>query len=283
MSSPATVTGNVTGATPQAVTSVAPTISPASGAQTYPLTVTITDPGYTSGPQPLGNTSIYYTTDGSTPTVNSTLYTGPITLSSPATVKAIGMWGSGANVKTYPAGYGFVPSAAVSTNYTSAAVVRAPVASVSSSNAASDASSAVAGGAAPAANGAVAAALESVTITPSQPAVAIGSTTQLKAIAAFNDGSVKDVTAEVAWQSSDARTITVNASGMLAGLASGQATVSGSYQGRQVSVPASSAIGEAGLEQSNRHHRRRHLLRQLAEHRCQDPGGHGGDHGSGNY
>ena len=244
MSSPATVTGNVTGTTPQAVTSVAPTISPASGAQTYPLTVTLTDPGYTSGPQPLGNTSIYYTTDGSTPTVNSTLYTGPITLSSPATVKAIGMWGSGANVKTYPAGYGFVPSAAVSTSYTSAAVVRAPVASVSSSNAASDASSAVAGGAAPAANGAGAAALQSVTITPSQPAVAIGSTSQLKAIAAFNDGSVKDVTAEVAWQSSDARTITVNASGMLTGLASGQATVSGSYQGRQVSVPASSAIGE---------------------------------------
>ena len=96
----------------------------------------------------------------------------------------------------------------------------------------------------PAENGAVAAALESVTITPSQPAVAIGSTTQLKAIAAFNDGSVKDVTAEFAWQSSDARTITVNASGMLTGLASGQAAVSGSYQGRQVSVPASSAIGE---------------------------------------
>ena len=66
----------------------------------------------------------------------------------------------------------------------------------------------------------------------------------MKAIATFSDGSVKDVTASFGWQSSDARTITANASGMLAGLASGPATVSGSYQGHQASVSASSAIGE---------------------------------------
>jgi hypothetical protein len=86
--------------------------------------------------------------------------------------------------------------------------------------------------------------LESVTVTPSKPVVAIGSTTQLKAIATFSDGSVKDVTANFGWQSSDARTITANASGMLAGLASGPAIISGSYQGSQASVSASSAIGE---------------------------------------
>ena len=66
-----TETGNVTGATPSSVTSVAPTISPASGSQTFPLTVTLTDPGYTSGSQPLGNTGIWYTTDGSTPVPGS--------------------------------------------------------------------------------------------------------------------------------------------------------------------------------------------------------------------
>ena len=74
--------------------------------------------------------------------------------------------------------------------------------------------------------------------------MAIGSTTQLKATATFNDGSVKDITADFGWTSSDARTMTANASGMLAGLATGQAVISGNYQGRQVSVPASSAIGE---------------------------------------
>ena len=42
----------------------------------------------------------------------------------------------------------------------------------------------------------------SVSIVPAQAVVAIGSTTQLKAIATFNDGSTKDVTTEFAWTSS---------------------------------------------------------------------------------
>ena len=39
-------------------------------------------------------------------------------------------------------------------------------------------------------------------------------------------------------------TITANASGLLAGLAGGQAVVSGSYQGLTTSVPAGSSIGD---------------------------------------
>jgi hypothetical protein len=96
----------------------------------------------------------------------------------------------------------------------------------------------------PAGNGAAAAELESVAISPSQPAVAIGKTTQLKATATFNDGSVKDITAEFGWTSSDARTMAANASGTLAGLATGQAVISGNYQGRQASVSATSNIGD---------------------------------------
>ena len=46
------MSGNSTGETPTAVTSVAPTISPASGAQSFPLTVTLTDHGYTSRTSP---------------------------------------------------------------------------------------------------------------------------------------------------------------------------------------------------------------------------------------
>jgi hypothetical protein len=119
-----TVTGNVTGATPSSVTSVAPTISPASGSQTFPLTVTLTDPGYTSGSQPLGNTGIWYTTDGSMPvpgsgTAQYLASGGTFVLSAAATVKAVGMWGTPPQPTSYPAGYGFVPSAVKSARYTS--------------------------------------------------------------------------------------------------------------------------------------------------------------------
>jgi hypothetical protein len=68
---------------------VRPAIAPAAGKFANGSTVTITTP--TSG------ASIYYTTDGSTPTTSSTLYSGAITLPSNAvtTVKAISYHASG--------------------------------------------------------------------------------------------------------------------------------------------------------------------------------------------
>ena len=121
---PPAQTGNVFGGAPTAVTSVAPTISPASGSQTFPLTVTLTDPGYTSGAVPLANTGIWYTTDGSTPvpgsgTAQYVATGGRFVLPAPATVKAVGMWGTPNQPTRYPAGYGFVPSAVKSAQYTS--------------------------------------------------------------------------------------------------------------------------------------------------------------------
>jgi hypothetical protein len=83
-----------------------------------------------------------------------------------------------------------------------------------------------------------------VAILPSGPAVAIGSTTQLKAIATFDDGSTKDVTADFAWTSSDPRTVGTSSSGVLTGLATGKTMISGSYQSHQASVAASSALGD---------------------------------------
>jgi hypothetical protein len=120
-------TGNVFGGAPAAVISAAPTISPASGAQTFPLTVTLTDPGYKSGPVPLANTGIWYTTDGSTPvpgsgTAQYVATGGSFSLTGPATVKAVGMWGTPNQPTSYPRGYGFVPSAVTSAQYTSGAV-----------------------------------------------------------------------------------------------------------------------------------------------------------------
>lgn len=59
----------------------APVLSPGSGVFTAAVTATLTDSQ--------SNATIYYTTDGSTPTTSSTLYTGPITVSATGTVNAI--------------------------------------------------------------------------------------------------------------------------------------------------------------------------------------------------
>ena len=117
-------TPNSQSATPVSVVSVAPSISPASGAYSSPPTVTLTDPGYTSSTSyvPLGNTSIWYTTDGSTPVPGASstlLYTAPFAITLPVTVKAVGMWGVAPQPTSYPGGYGFTPSAVQSASYTS--------------------------------------------------------------------------------------------------------------------------------------------------------------------
>jgi hypothetical protein len=63
---------------PQAAT---PTFSPTAGTYTSPQTITISDT--TAGAK------IYYTTNGTTPTTTSTLYSGPVTVSSTQTLEAI--------------------------------------------------------------------------------------------------------------------------------------------------------------------------------------------------
>lgn len=112
--------GNVESHTVAAVTSVAPSISPTpTGTYSTPVAVTITDNGFTSGTFPLGNTSIYYTTDGSTPTTSSTWCKSPcsITVSPGATVTALGMWGDINQPRSYASGYGFIPSLPVAAHY----------------------------------------------------------------------------------------------------------------------------------------------------------------------
>lgn len=66
-------------------TPAAPVIDPASCTFNEPLTVTITAES---------GATIYYTTDGSTPTDQSTQYTGPFTVSTTTTVKAIAYVGN---------------------------------------------------------------------------------------------------------------------------------------------------------------------------------------------
>src|SRR5258708_9587607 len=74
-----------------------PALSPAGGTYTSSVTVTISES--TAG------ATIYYTTDGSTPTTASAPYSSPITLSQSATVKAMAAASGMANSNVAPATY----------------------------------------------------------------------------------------------------------------------------------------------------------------------------------
>ncbi len=95
-----------------APTAPAPAFSVAAGSYTAAQTVTISDT--------LAGSTIYYTTTGATPTTSSTVYTGPITISTTETLTAIA-------VKT-----GYTNSPTTSAVYTIATALPAPVFSVAS-------------------------------------------------------------------------------------------------------------------------------------------------------
>ena len=90
-----------------------PVFSPGSGLYTAAQSVTISDA--TQG------ATIYYTTDGTTPTENSTLYAGPITVSSMETLQAIAMAQGDTNSNVAQARYYFqtTPTVAVTVSSTS--------------------------------------------------------------------------------------------------------------------------------------------------------------------
>jgi hypothetical protein len=215
---PQIIVGNITGSTPAAITSVAPGISPVPGAYSFPLTVTLTDPGYTSGSQPLGNTSIWYTTDGSTPvpgtgTAQYLASGGTFVLASPATVKAVGMWGTPPQPLSYPSGYGFVPSLVPTATYTS---------------------------------GSATVTLSGVTVAApgGSSTVQLGSSLQLAATCHYSDGSTTpcntlDIRGNVvtAWNTTNGN-VTVNSSGLATGVAIGTTNVTATVTGGMVSNPA---------------------------------------------
>jgi Bacterial Ig-like domain (group 2)/Ricin-type beta-trefoil lectin domain-like len=85
--------------------------------------------------------------------------------------------------------------------------------------------------------------LTSVAISPNQPSVIIGGTTQLTATASYSDGSSNNVSSSVAWSSADPRMVSVSASGLAAGNATGTVAITATYQGQTATAAISSSIG----------------------------------------
>jgi hypothetical protein len=85
----------------------APTFSPAAGTYTTAQSVTLSDA--TAG------ATIYYTTNGSTPTTSSTKYTSPITISGLETVEAMAVATGDTNSAVESAAYNITPEATVAT------------------------------------------------------------------------------------------------------------------------------------------------------------------------
>jgi hypothetical protein len=188
-----TFSNNITGTT----TSVAPTISPASGSFTTSQTVTFTNPGTNRDT----NTGIWYTTDGSTPvpgsgTAQYIASGGTIAVSTTTTVKAVGMWGAQNQPTSYPSGYGYVPSAVVSATYTA--------------------------GTSPTLNSVTLSAAGSVT------SIATGASVQMSAACHYNNGTTTSCNTTDAygnsvssWNTSSSSIATISSSGLATGVAVG--------------------------------------------------------------
>lgn len=98
---PGLVTSPVASSTIAFTATPAPKFSPAGGlTSTVPVAVTLSD---------VAGTTIYYTTDGSTPTTGSTVYSSPFTVSSTTTVNAIATAAGFANSSVASAIYTIAP------------------------------------------------------------------------------------------------------------------------------------------------------------------------------
>jgi uncharacterized protein YjdB len=73
--------------------------------------------------------------------------------------------------------------------------------------------------------------LSSISITPSNPSIAVNATEQFTATGNFNDGSTENLSSSVAWASSNQTDATMNGSGVATGMAAGSTTITASVSG----------------------------------------------------
>jgi len=74
--------------------------------------------------------------------------------------------------------------------------------------------------------------LSYISVTPTNPSAAAGTTRQFTATGTYSDNSTQDLTALATWSSSDASKATVDASGKASALAYGTTTISATKEGR---------------------------------------------------
>src|SRR2546430_1805240 len=67
--------------------------------------------------------------------------------------------------------------------------------------------------------------LQSITVTPAAPTLAVGSTVQFKATGNYSSGPTQDLTNSVTWSSTTPATATISAGGLAMSVAWGTTTV----------------------------------------------------------
>jgi hypothetical protein len=73
--------------------------------------------------------------------------------------------------------------------------------------------------------------LTSIAVTPSNPTISLGSTQLFDAKGTFTDGSVVDITVQVAWTSSDVTVATIKTNGLASSASTGTTTIKASLNG----------------------------------------------------
>ena len=73
--------------------------------------------------------------------------------------------------------------------------------------------------------------LTSITVTPTNPSIALGASRQFKATGRYSDSSTKDITASVVWDSSDKTKATIDSGGRATSVAVGPTTITASDGG----------------------------------------------------
>jgi Bacterial Ig-like domain (group 2)/Divergent InlB B-repeat domain len=71
--------------------------------------------------------------------------------------------------------------------------------------------------------------LQSIQVTPNNPAIPAGITLQLTAVGSYVDGSQRNITSAVNWSSSNSAIATINASGLVTGVSAGIATITAAF------------------------------------------------------
>ncbi len=85
--------------------------------------------------------------------------------------------------------------------------------------------------------------LESIVISPLNASLTAGSTAQFVLTGTFSDGSTEPLTSNVSWTSSDPAVAGVNANGLVAALATGEAAISAVYNGQVFSGALTVVLG----------------------------------------